>query len=185
MLALLPLRLLRAAVFSAVCVTLAALGHAAAGGTGPQPRALAAGAVAVAVLSASLAGRERSGGTVTAVLIGTQLGLHELFTLGGGTVAPSPAGHLHDRGLGESLGMLLVHLTATLITGWWLARGEAALWTLLRAAAHRLGSAFRPLAAAVSFRVPPSAPLPAPPPVPGRGLLRHTVSRRGPPLPAA
>ncbi|WP_449066173.1 MFS transporter, partial [Planomonospora algeriensis] len=139
MLALLPLRLIRAAVFSAVCVTLAALGHVAAGGSGPEAWTLAAGASAVACLSVSLAGRERSAGTVTAVLTGAQLGLHELFALDGGPAAASLAGHLHDRGLGEGLGMLLAHLTATLITGWWLARGETALWALLRAAAHRLG----------------------------------------------
>ncbi|WP_203872301.1 MFS transporter [Planomonospora parontospora] len=184
MLALLPLRLTRAAVFSAVCVTLAALGHVAAGGSGPEPWALAAGAAAVVALSVSLAGRERSAGTVTAVLTGAQAVLHELFALGGGPAAPSLAGHLHDRGLGQSLGMLLAHLTATLITGWWLARGETALWALLRAAAHHLGSAFRLLTGAVPLPAPPPAALPVLPPVPVRGLLRHTVSRRGPPLPA-
>ena len=35
--------------------------------------------------------------------------------------------HPRCRGLGEGVGMLLTHLTATLITGWWLARGETAL----------------------------------------------------------
>jgi hypothetical protein len=176
---------MRAAVFSAVCVTLAALGHVAAGGPGPEPWAPVAGASAVAVLAVSLAGRERSATTVIAVLTGAQLGLHELFALSGGPAAPSLSGHLHDRGLGESLGMLLAHLTATLITGWWLARGETALWALLRTAAHHLGAAFRLLPAAASLPAAPPAALPALPPVPVRGLLRHTVSRRGPPLPAA
>ncbi|MFC4058902.1 MFS transporter [Planomonospora corallina] len=184
MLARLPLRLARAAAFSAVCVTLAALGHVAAGGSGPEPWAVASGASAVAVLAVALAGRERSPATVTVALTGTQVVLHELFALGD-PVDPYVLGHLHGRGLGESLGMLLAHLTATLITGWWLARGETALWALLRAAACRLGAAFRLLAPAPAPSVPPRAPLPHDPPAPARRLLRHTVNRRGPPLPAA
>ena len=86
--------------------------------------------------------------------------------------------------------MLTAHLTATLITAWWLARGEAALWALVRhlavTAARRLDTLLHSAAG------PPAAPrLPAPCParsrfaLPAQRLLRNTVTRRGPPLPAA
>ncbi|GIH96227.1 hypothetical protein Psi01_68570 [Planobispora siamensis] len=187
----LPLRLLRAAAFSAVCVTLAVLGHVAAGGSGPEAWAVAAGVSATMTAAAALAGRERSATAVGVVLGTAQLLLHELFAFG------DPAGislalHPHERGLGEDLGMLLAHLTATVITGWWLARGETALWSLLHAAGRHLGSAGHRLAAAFRLlAVParPAAPAPTAPsaagPVRVPVLLRHTVSRRGPPLPAA
>ncbi|MEV7006773.1 MFS transporter [Streptosporangium sp. NPDC051022] len=178
----LPLRLARTAAFSAVCVALAAFGHLAAGGSGPAPWAVTAGGVAVMAVTAALAGRERSTAVISTGLSAMQLFLHELFAFG------DPAGisltmHAHGKGLSESLGMLIAHLTATLITGWWLARGEAALWTLLRAAGRRLGAMLRllPLPAIPSApRAVPAAAVVAP----ARGLLRHSVSRRGPPLPA-
>ncbi|WP_230879137.1 MFS transporter [Planomonospora sp. ID67723] len=179
---------MRSAAFSAVCVTLAVLGHVAAGGSGPEPWAVAAGTAAVTMTALSLAGRERSATTVHTTLTGAQLLLHELFALSDPS-GGSPGFHPHGQGLGESLGMLLAHLTATLITGWWLARGESALWALLRAAGHRLaaagrraGAAFRLLAVPASLRAAPPATPPGTVPLPVRALLRHTVSRRGPPL---
>jgi hypothetical protein len=181
----LPLRLMRAAAFSAVCVTLAVLGHVAAGGSGPAPWAVAAGGSAVMSMTMLLAGRERSTATISVGLSALQLALHELFALGG------PAGvslvpHSHGRGFGESLGMLVAHLTATLITGWWLARGEAALWALLHSARHRLGAMFRLLRPPrVAVALPRAVPSPVTPAPVRDVLLRHSVSRRGPPLPAA
>ncbi|MBB2910219.1 hypothetical protein FHS43_001482 [Streptosporangium becharense] len=175
----LPLRLVRAAVFSAVCVALAVLGHTAAGGSGPVPWAVAIGGSAVAAAAVLLAGRERSTATISTGLSALQLLLHELFALGdpaGTSLAPHP----HVKGLGESVGMLAAHLTATLITGWWLSRGEDALWSLLRSAGRRL-------LAVLSPPRPPSAPAPsvlrpASAPLPAGTVLRHSVSRRGPPL---
>ncbi|WP_068928708.1 MFS transporter [Planobispora rosea] len=180
----LPLRLMRSAAFSAVCVTLAVLGHRAAGGAGPEPWAVAAGTAAVAATAAALAGRERSATTVGITLAGLQLLLHELFAPGGPS-AIIPHGHGQGQGLGESLGMILAHLTATLMTGWWLARGESALWTLLRTAGTRLGAAFRLLAVPAAPLAPRPLPLPRAAAVPARRLLLHAVGRRGPPLPAA
>ena len=117
-------------------------------------------------------------------LVALQLALHELFALGG------PAGislvpHSHGRGFGESLGMLVAHLTATLITGWWLARGEAALWALLHSARHRLGAMFRllrpprvavALPRAVPSPVRPSRCVTAPPSL--RQPARSSTARR-------
>jgi hypothetical protein len=180
----LPLRLMRAAAFSVVCVTLAVLGHVAAGGSGPAAWAVASGGSAVMAVTVLLAGRERSTATISIGLSALQLVLHELFAFGG------PAGislvpHSHGKGLGESLGMLIAHLTATLITGWWLARGEASLWALLRSARHRLGVMFRLLGPPRVAVALPRAEPPSVTPIPARTvLLRHSVSRRGPPLPA-
>ncbi|MBB5966408.1 MFS transporter [Planomonospora venezuelensis] len=187
----LPLRLVRSAAFAAVCVALAVLGHVAAGGSGPQAWAVAAGTAAAVITALSLAGRERSARTVNVALTGAQLVLHELFALGGPS-GISLTAHPHGQGLGESLGMLLAHLTATLVTGWWLARGETALWAVLRSAGHHLAAAGHRAGAAFLLLQAPSGPPAAPPaaapgavPVPVRPLLRHIVSRRGPPLPAA
>lgn len=178
----LPLRLMRAATFSAVCLALAVLGHVAAGGSWPRPWAVAAAGAAVMAMAALLAGRERSTVTISAGLAALQLSLHEVFALGGAAGISPP--HPHVRGLGESLGMLVAHLTATMITGWWLARGESALWAMLRSAGRRLGAMFlllRPPAAVAPASRPAHAPVT---PVPARAVLRHSVSRRGPPLPA-
>ncbi|SFI66983.1 hypothetical protein SAMN05216275_104225 [Streptosporangium canum] len=179
----LPLRLTRAAAFSAVCVMLAALGHLAAGGSGPAPWAMATGTATVTALAVLLAGRERSTATISVGLSAMQLFLHELFAYGDPS-GISLTAHPHGQGLGEDLGMLVAHLTATLITGWWLARGEGALWALLRAARGRLGATLRLLPCPVAPAAPARAAVPAVVPTPARAVLRHTVSRRGPPLPA-
>ncbi|MEU7893912.1 MFS transporter [Nonomuraea sp. NPDC049152] len=182
----LPLRLTRAAAFSAVCVLLAALGHRAAGGTGPATWAFGLGGATVMAVALALSGRERSTSTINLTLVALQAGLHELFGLDGTgavlTLAHGQGQAGHGSGLGESLGMLLAHLTATLITGWWLARGEAALWSLLRRLGRRLIRLLPPLPAVAPVR---RSPVRAIRRVASRGvLLRHIVSRRGPPLPA-
>ncbi|MEU2432275.1 hypothetical protein ABZ611_22690 [Streptomyces sp. NPDC007861] len=84
------LRLLRAAVFAAVCVVLSALGHVLAA-CAPVPWwTLLAGFVMVLAVAAPLAGRERSLPVIATALAGGQLTLHVLFGLGQRhlTVAP-------------------------------------------------------------------------------------------------
>lgn len=76
------MRLLRAAVFSAVCVTLSAAGHAMASGAPIAPWALVAAWAATSVLVAPLAGRERALPQISATLLGGELGLHLVFCLG-------------------------------------------------------------------------------------------------------
>jgi hypothetical protein len=75
-------RLLRAAVFTAVCVVLSALGHALAACAGIALWTLVAGFLYVFGVAVLLAGRERSLGLVVGALAGGQLGLHVLFGLG-------------------------------------------------------------------------------------------------------
>ncbi|MEU9855068.1 hypothetical protein [Streptomyces sp. NPDC047974] len=81
-------RLLRAAVFTAVCVVLSALGHALAACAGIALWTLLAGFLGVFGATVLLTGRERSLGFVVATLAGGQLGLHLLFGLGQRQLAP-------------------------------------------------------------------------------------------------
>lgn len=76
------LRILRAAVFTAVCVVLSAVGHALASCATVPWWTICAGFLAVFAVAAPLAGRRRTlPGLATALAVG-QLGLHALFGLG-------------------------------------------------------------------------------------------------------
>ncbi|MEU5718329.1 hypothetical protein AB0G71_21560 [Streptomyces sp. NPDC020403] len=83
------LRLLRTAVFTAVCVVLAAAGHGLAAGAAVPGRTLLAAFLGVFVVTAALAGRERSLPAIAAALATGQLALHTVFGLG--RHAPHPA----------------------------------------------------------------------------------------------
>ncbi|MFD5477013.1 hypothetical protein [Streptomyces hawaiiensis] len=76
------LRILRAAVFAAVCVVLAGAGHALASCDGIPLWTLGAGFLGVAAVAAPLAGRVRSLAGTTALLAVGQTVLHTLFGLG-------------------------------------------------------------------------------------------------------
>ncbi|MEU7291777.1 hypothetical protein AB0A76_01015 [Streptomyces exfoliatus] len=82
-------RLLRAAVFTAVCVVLAALGHAIAACAGIALWTLLAGFLGVFGITLLLTGRDRSLGFVVGALAAGQLGLHVLFGLGQRSLALS------------------------------------------------------------------------------------------------
>ncbi|MEV7965949.1 MFS transporter [Sphaerisporangium sp. NPDC088356] len=190
-----PLRFARSTVFAVVCVTLAAVAHWFAGGAGPAPVTLLSGGLAIMTITAVPAGRERSPVTVTGLLLAAQVFLHHLLGPRSAEGLPSaphmPHGIAHlpglpqGHGLGVDAGMLLAHLTATLLTGWWLSRGEAALWSALRGAGayavRRLAVLLRPEVAPAP-RVPPRrAETAVLPPAQGQ-VLRHAVVRRGPPV---
>ncbi|BAC71949.1 hypothetical protein AQJ43_20920 [Streptomyces avermitilis] len=76
------LRVLRAAVFAAVCVVLAAAGHGLASCTAVPLWTLGAGFLAVFTVAAALAGRERALPGIAAALAVGQSVLHTLFGLG-------------------------------------------------------------------------------------------------------
>ncbi|MFI8888834.1 hypothetical protein [Streptomyces paradoxus] len=76
------LRILRAAVFAAVCVVLAGAGHALASCDGVPLWTLGAGFLGMAAVTAPLAGRVRSLAGITGMLAAGQTVLHTLFGLG-------------------------------------------------------------------------------------------------------
>lgn len=76
------LRILRAAVFAAVCVVLAGAGHALASCDGIPLWTLGAGFLGVVAVTAPLAGRVRSLAGITGMLAVGQTVLHTLFGLG-------------------------------------------------------------------------------------------------------
>ena len=76
------LRLLRAAVFAAACVTVSAAGHIFAGGLGVPFSALALGFACVFVVALVLGRRERALPGIAGLLALGQVGLHLLFAAG-------------------------------------------------------------------------------------------------------
>ncbi|MFJ9863205.1 hypothetical protein [Streptomyces sp. NPDC101165] len=187
-------RSLRAAVFAAVCVLLAAAGHGLAMGDMPPLWADAGAFLGVFAVGWTLGGRERSlPGIGTAMLL-TQAGLHVAFDA---AHRSGGAGSAHAMRMASMPGHSMVamhahstahataaHLLAALVASWWLRRGEVALWALLRRAV-----AFVPGLVAWWRGAPLPAParrilcLPAGPEPARRPTLRHAVSRRGPPAP--
>ncbi|MEU5051612.1 hypothetical protein [Streptomyces sp. NPDC021096] len=74
-------RALRAGVFAAVCVLLAALGHAVMSGTTVPWWAIAVALSTTGACAWFLAGRERGPLLITLATVGAQTGLHSFFTL--------------------------------------------------------------------------------------------------------
>ncbi|MFE7171696.1 hypothetical protein [Streptomyces sp. NPDC057616] len=74
-------RTLRAAVFAAVCVLLAALGHVLMSGTDVPAWALGAGAAVTGGAGWCLAGRERGLPLIVTVVVAAQTALHSAFSL--------------------------------------------------------------------------------------------------------
>ncbi|GGU23609.1 hypothetical protein [Streptomyces violascens] len=103
------LRLLRAAVFAAVCVVLSAMGHVMAACATVPWWTLLAGFLGVFAVVAPLAGRERTLPSIAGALAAGQLGLHTLFGLGQHTAAASGNGSTGD--------VPLVQFAAKLICG--------------------------------------------------------------------
>ncbi|MCA2226525.1 MFS transporter [Nonomuraea aurantiaca] len=167
------MRLARAMVFAVVCAAVTAAGHAFAGGAAVAPGVMVAGGLGALGLAYVLSGRERGPEVVLGATVGTQASLHKLFEL----TAPS-TGHAHF-----AVGMVLVHLTIAVLTGWWLHRGESAFWLMLRLSGRprlTLPRPFHPIPAIAAALVRPA---------PARAPLRTSITvqiataepRRGPP----
>ncbi|MBV2152693.1 hypothetical protein [Kitasatospora sp. SUK 42] len=100
-----------------------------------------------------------------------------------------------DGVFGMTPSMLAGHLAAALVAGWWLRRGEAALWRLVRVAASAarehwaapLRSALVLVAALLRGLFGVAGPArrfgagDGERPIPAGAVLRHSVVRRGPP----
>ncbi|MEU8976289.1 hypothetical protein AB0D11_45250 [Streptomyces monashensis] len=169
-------RATRAAVFAAMCVLLAALGHVLMSGSDVPAWALAAGGAVTGAAGWCLAGRERGLPLIVTVVVAAQTALHEAFSyaqstagmsggsssmglcgmgsvgmgaMHGGHTGMSPMdhmGHSMDGG-SSSFGMLAAHLLAAVLSGLWLAYGEKAAFRILRATAGWLAAPLRLLLA--------------------------------------
>jgi len=106
------MRLLRAAVFTAVCVLLAAAGHALAAGRPVPVQSLALGWLAVFAFVLPLAGRERRLPGIASLLALGQLTLHVVFSTG--QVCASVAA---TRATGAGSDRDLVAVAARLVCG--------------------------------------------------------------------
>ncbi|MEV2210595.1 hypothetical protein AB0H86_03645 [Streptomyces sp. NPDC050997] len=122
------LRVLRAAVFAAVCVVLAAAGHALASCTTVPLWTLGAGFLGVLLVAMPLAGHERSLPGIATLLAVGQTVLHVLFGLGqhgtaAATASASSMGSMASAGSGTSIGSApmsdasLVEQAARLVCG--------------------------------------------------------------------
>ena len=195
-------RTVRSAVFAAVCVVLAALGHVLMSGRHVPAWALAAGLAVTAGAAWSLAGRERGLPLIVTLVVATQAALHSAFSLAQpatqrtamdmGSMHMSAAdsmdmGHMSaapTTSATSSPGMLTAHLLAALLCGLWLAHGERAAFRLLRAVATRLAA---PLRLLLALPAPPHRPRlrprrPRSDRAPRLLLLVHAITSRGPPL---
>lgn len=192
-------RLTRAAVFAAVCVSVTALGHALMSPDALPGWALGGAFAAVAAAAWRLTDRERGVLATCGASVVTQLALHAGFTASQTMAGPGsapPAGHhmsgvgmasTHsghaETGLGSWAEMAAAHSVAGLLCGLWLWRGEVAAFCLGRALAafffSSLDLAVRGPSPLPRHLLPTAVALPLP--RPRLPLLRHVVSRRGPP----
>ncbi|MFE5664156.1 hypothetical protein ACFQ7W_09530 [Streptomyces niveus] len=203
------LRLVRTAVFAAVCVLVSGLGHALSSGGPLPPGVLALAFLPVCGAGWLLSRKERAGAViVTASAVG-QLLLHAVFSGLHPTPGDGHAGHgahggheagelayeglpgvLLDTGVISTLtsGMVGAHLVAGLVCGWWLWRGDRAFVRLVHAlglfAFERLRFAHAVLSGGWATYLPVLAPPVAYRPIrpPAQLPAPHVVSRRGPPL---
>jgi hypothetical protein len=207
------LRSLRAALFSALCVTLSATSHILVSHS-PLPLTIVAGAfVGVFAVAYGLGGGERGFWSIAAALVPLELALDTLFNAGqhtcygpgGGPVTGSwrslnEALACHGGNVGGSLTatgagatgsltaspwlLLAAHLAVGLLAALALRRGEAWLHRTLRAVFRPLLFALAALASAAPRRPVPRTGRSASV-APALPLLLHSVVRRGPPRPAA
>ncbi|MFJ8081811.1 hypothetical protein ACIQ6Y_14475 [Streptomyces sp. NPDC096205] len=93
-------RAVRAVVFAAVCVLLAALGHVMMSGTSVPAWALAAGVAATGAAGWGLAGRERGLPLVVTVVVAAQTALHWAFSLAQSAAGSAGAASMDMSGMG-------------------------------------------------------------------------------------
>ncbi|KND37603.1 hypothetical protein [Streptomyces acidiscabies] len=197
-------RALRAGVFAAVCVLLAAVGHVVMSGTPVPWWALLGGGAVTGTAGWVVAGRERGSAGIVGGVVAVQAVLHETFARAQ-QAAPCPMGDMsgmdmsHMSHVGHMVhaaeavphthsmtGMLAAHLLAAVLCGLWLAHGERAVFRLLSAVAVRLAAPLRMLLALPALGRPlVSRCRPGDQPTPVRLLLRSSVTSRGPPTGAA
>lgn len=164
-------RLVRSAPLTAALLLLTVLGHTAASGQLPPPTALGLVAVAGFALTFAVADRRRGALWLTGYLIGAQLLLHAVLSIGahhGGTWLPSTS-------------MLAAHALAGVLAALVFAHGEGLAARWLAYLASVLGApSLHPIACFLAVTAPPSDS-----PARIHLLLVHHLVRRGPPALAA
>ncbi|MCW2818674.1 MAG: hypothetical protein JWR42_1461 [Marmoricola sp.] len=191
----------RALVLSTVAWTTGALAHVEADGILPGPLTVLALLLGGAALAAPLLRRPASTARTCVLLVLGQLAVHLALSLTaghGGEHGTSGMPGMHGGPL-DHPGMLAAHLLAAAACGWWLARGERALWIVLGLAGrawlgaqgHVLGAVATLRRVLVAGRPDARAPMgserrahPGAHPGPWTPVLHlpaRSVSRRGPP----
>jgi hypothetical protein len=175
------LRTVRAAVVGLTAISLALLGHVAAGGPAPAPGPLLLVVLVVLLVSSGLSGKRWTTGPLLAVLLGSQALFHVAF---GGAGAHAHGGQHLAAGSATSghpaLLMLVGHTVAALLTALLLRRGEDWLCGVVALLA-RAWRAARIAAAQPVAAAPGAAWCLARDTSAALGLLEHVVARRGPP----
>jgi hypothetical protein len=180
------LRLTRAIVFATVCLIVSVGGHVYAGGKPPATEMVVLAGLGATAVAYLLNGRERGPQVVLSATVGVQFVLHELFdraTTATTATSATSAGLLHQHG-DLTFGMTLIHIVVAVLTGWWLYRGESAVWLMLRLWGKTILPIPRLLCPAVvaPARIRPEYPGDEPEPSAG-DIVAAVHHRRGPPVP--
>jgi hypothetical protein len=173
-----PLRVHRALVIAAAATAVGAASHLLSGGSLSAVGSVCALPVLVA-LAWPLTDRERGWLPILGVQLAGQQAAHVLFGLGSGDHA-SAAALSTDA-------WFCAHVLAAVVVTAWLRHGEQRTWAAARRAAGVLSRYWRHVLALVELPSPCYPGVPAPldrPPTPSSHPLRHSLVRRGPPLPA-
>ncbi len=136
---------LRLPSFVGVCAALAVAAHALVDRALPAPGALVSVVAVVAAVGGRLRTRERSFEAITAALLGCQAAVHVVLCIGTPTSGAAEVHAHHTTGATAGLGqfypghtMLVAHLLASGVAGWWLRKGEEAVWSAVRRVWPRL-----------------------------------------------
>jgi hypothetical protein len=191
----------RAWVLGLLAAGLGTAGHVSADGLLPGAGMLATLVVVMVALSSLLLRRPASGARLALALAAGQAVVHVVLSVAGGhrggTTTLHHAAHVQTAAhevqgsvlpvdqvlthVTTQAPMMLAHTAAAALLGWWLARGESALWTLVALASRRLVVAIPVLAVVdpLPHQLTTPAPCPAGPRSPWQA---HPRTRRGPPL---
>lgn len=181
-------RLLRAGVFTLVCASLSAHGHALSSGHDVALPGLVLGMAVVFAVAWAASARRLNRMQLTGHMLWGQFALHMALTVTS-SFGVGHASHQQDVVLDSGAPawtMVTLHVVSALLSAWWLHRGENAFFAFLRFMALTV----LPLLVLVGvFPVPVSRPR-VPSWFPERRdrprilLLRHARVLRGPPVPS-